>query len=187
MGSVEEKEVLLIDPGGCFEEVTGFLDEKGLIPKLIIATHGHLDHISAIPGLRKKWNVKVACHTEDIQYFMNPDPVMEEFLGRGYEPFKPEQGLEDGEQIHIGPYTMEVIHTPGHTPGSICLLSSPFIFTGDTLFKAGFGRTDFPGGDYNALANSVRSRLWSLAEDLILLPGHGDFSSLGVEKERGFF
>ena len=186
-GSLKEKEVLLIDPGGCFEEVTEFLDQKGLIPKLIIATHAHLDHIMAIPDLLKKWDVRVACHTKEIPYFTKPDPMIEGFLGQGFKPFKPEYSLEDGDKIQVGPYTMEVIHTPGHSPGSICLLCPPFLFSGDTLFKAGAGRTDFDGGDYNALVHSLRDRLWPLPDDLILLPGHGDSSVLGKEKGIGYF
>jgi glyoxylase-like metal-dependent hydrolase (beta-lactamase superfamily II) len=187
VGSLEEKEVMLIDPGGCYEEVTEFMDQKGLVPKLIIATHGHLDHILAIPDLLKKWDVKVACHPEELQYFMNPDPMIRGFIGQGFKPFKPEHILEDGDKIQVGPYSMEVIHTPGHSPGSICLLCPPFLFSGDTLFKAGVGRTDFDGGDYNALVRSLKNRLWPLSDDLILLPGHGDTSVLGEEKRFGFF
>ena len=111
-----------------------------------------------------------------------------EFMGQDFKPFKPEcYSLEDGDKIQVGPYSMEVIHTPGHSPGSICLLCPPFLFSGDTLFKAGVGRTDFDGGDYNALARSLRNRLWPLPDDLILLPGHGDSSVLGEEKGYGYF
>ena len=113
--------------------------------------------------------------------------MMEGFLGPGFRPIKPGHILEDGDRIHVGPYTLEVIHTPGHTPGSICLLSPPFLFSGDTLFRAGVGRTDFPGGDYHALVRSIKKRLWSLPDELILLPGHGDTSLLGEEKGWGIF
>jgi len=186
-GSLSEKEVVLIDPGGAFEEITSFLDQKGIVPKLIILTHGHLDHIMAIPDLLRKWDVKVACHSAEIPFIEEPDPYIAEFLGHGYQPFKPDTILKDGDKIHIGPYTMEVIHTPGHSPGSVCLLCPPFLFSGDTLFKSGVGRTDFDGGDYQALVRSIKDRLWSLPDELILLPGHGDVSLLGTEKGAAIY
>lgn len=187
VGSVKYKEMILIDPGGCQGEIARFIESKGLTPRLIIATHGHLDHIMAIPNLRKRWNVEVACHTKDIHYFMSPDPFIEGFLGNGYEPFRPDRALEDGDKIQVGPYVLEVIHTPGHTPGSICLLSPPYLFSGDTLFQAGIGRTDLSGGDYNALVHSLIKRIWPLPDELILLPGHGSASKLGNEKKIGIF
>lgn len=187
VGSLKDKEFVLIDPGGCHGEVARFIDKQGFQPKLIIATHGHLDHIMAMPDLRKRWNIKVACHTKDIPFFNNPDPFLEGFLGQGFKPFKPDQALEDGDRIDIGSYVMEVIHTPGHTPGSVCLLIPPYLFSGDTLFQAGVGRTDLPGGDYSALVHSLRERLWPLSDELILLPGHGSPSRLGVEKKGQFF
>ncbi|MGA1790469.1 MAG: MBL fold metallo-hydrolase [bacterium] len=186
-GSLETKEVVLIDPGGCFEEITDFLDERGLVPQLIIATHGHLDHIIAIPDLLKRWDVKVACHPEDVSCFTAPDPMIAGFLGCDFQPVKPEYMLQDGDSIQIGSYALEVIHTPGHSPGSVCLLSPPYLFSGDTLFRAGVGRTDFPGGDYHALVRSIKEKLWALSDELILLPGHGDTSLLGEEKGWGFF
>ena len=182
VGSLAEKEVVLIDPGGSSEEIASFLEQKGIIPRLIILTHGHLDHILAVPDLLHKWDVKVACHPEDIPCIEDPDPYIAGFLGQGYEPFKPDFILNDGDKIPVGPYTMEVIHTPGHSPGSICLLSPPFLFSGDTLFKCGVGRTDFNGGNYQALVHSIKHRLCPLPDELILLPGHGEVSLLGAEK-----
>lgn len=186
-GSIEEREVVIIDPGGCALEITQFLENQKFVPILIIATHGHLDHIMAIPELIKRWGVPVACHTDEIPVFLDPDPMLEGFLGGRYTPFKPEHTLKDGDTIRIGAYTFEVIHTPGHTPGSICLLCPPLLFSGDTLFREGVGRTDFRGGSYNALVHSIRNRLWTLPDELILLPGHGGSSVLGEEKAYGFF
>ncbi|MBN2373410.1 MBL fold metallo-hydrolase [bacterium] len=187
IGSLPENDFVLIDPGGCHGEVVQFIESHSFKPKLIIATHGHLDHIMAIPVMRKRWGIEVACHTKDIPFFNMPDPFLEGFLGEGFEPFNPDVGLEDGDKIKIGPYVIEVIHTPGHTPGSICLLILPYLFSGDTLFNAGIGRTDLPGGDYSALVHSMRERLWPLPDELILLPGHGNPSRLGVEKKGLFF
>ena len=139
LGSLEEKEVLLIDPGGCEEEIVNYLDQTGLVPKLIIATHGHLDHIMSIPKLIKKWNVNVACHPEEITYFMNPDPLMKNFLGSEYVPFKPNLCLEDGDKIHIGSHTLEVIHTPGHTAGHCTFLE----LNSEIAFLADIDLTNF--------------------------------------------
>ncbi|MGA1794706.1 MAG: MBL fold metallo-hydrolase [bacterium] len=186
-GSIEERKVVIIDPGGNAPEITQFIEQEGLVPTLIIATHGHLDHIMAIPELSERWGVPVACHTDEIPVFLEPDPLLKGFFGGGYTPFKPEKALNDGDMIRIGTHTLEVIHTPGHTPGSICLLCPPLLFSGDTLFRQGVGRTDFSGGSYNALVHSIRNRLWTLPDELILLPGHGEPSVLGEEKAHGFF
>jgi len=186
-GSIEERKVVIIDPGGNAPEITQFLDHEGLVPTLIIATHGHLDHIMAIPELAKRWGVPVACHTDEIPFFLEPDPMLKGFFGGGYTPFRPGHSLKDGDVIRIGAYALEVIHTPGHTPGSICLLCPPLLFSGDTLFREGVGRTDFLGGNYHALVHSIRNRLWTLPDELILLPGHGESSVLGREKAHGFF
>ncbi len=182
-GDNENKEAVLIDPGDYEGEIAEFVHQRKIKPKLIIATHGHLDHIMGISGFKKLWGVQVACHAEDIPFFSQPDPFIKDFLGGTYEPIVPEQVLKDGDKIFIGSHAMEVIHTPGHTPGSICLLMPPYLFSGDTLFHAGVGRTDLAGGDYNALIRSIRNRLFLLPDKLLLLPGHGYTSKLGEEKK----
>ena len=169
-GSHSDKEVILIDPGEYDENIPAFIEAEGLEPILIVATHGHLDHILGIPDFKNRWGIEVACHPMDVHSFSDPDPFLEGFLGRGIAPFVPERHLEDGDKISVGPYALEVLHTPGHTPGSICLLGPHFLFSGDLLFNAGIGRTDLPGGNYNTLVDSVRRRIWPLSDDLILLP-----------------
>ncbi|MGA1867552.1 MAG: MBL fold metallo-hydrolase [bacterium] len=180
------KEVVIIDPAGCRSEIIDYISSHTLTPKMIILTHGHIDHIALLLPIKLHFKIKVAIHEADSHYLSNPDFSMRHLIESEYRPQKPDILLKDNDTLDIGSSTMKIIHTPGHTPGGICLLVENLLFTGDTLFAAGIGRTDLPGGDFGALKHSLAKKLWSLPDDLTILPGHGPKSKLGLEKKRVF-
>ncbi|MGA1824474.1 MAG: MBL fold metallo-hydrolase [bacterium] len=181
------KEIVIIDPAGNSSEIINYIDANELVPKMILITHGHIDHVADIYPIKDHYAIDVAIHKADALYLDNPDPFIQQIMGGDYYPVTPDRFLDDNDTIEIGTSTIQVIHTPGHTPGGICLLVDSLLFTGDTLFAAGIGRTDFPGGDYGALKNSITTKLWPLPDDLTILPGHGPKSKLGMEKKRAFW
>ena len=153
----------VIDPGADPNRIKDLLRKKGLAPKFVIITHGHGDHI----GANSKMGLPILIHAADAQYLVNPPAS---------------RLLEDGETIEVGELILEVIHTPGHTPGSICLKCDEMIFTGDTLFAEGYGRTDLPGGVEYKLIKSIRERLFTLPDETKVYPGHGPATTIGHEK-----
>jgi glyoxylase-like metal-dependent hydrolase (beta-lactamase superfamily II) len=187
---------VLVDPGDEAERILAFLDRRGFQPILVVATHGHLDHTSAIPQLFAAWqkrglSVPLAAHSGDLGYF-GPEGretnrrLFASIGGLGfYETYwrplpLPSLLLAEGDALPIGNF--RVIHSPGHSPGSICLYddAASVLVSGDTLFRDGVGRTDFPDSDGEALAASLR-RLLKLPNATVVHPGHGAATSIGRE------
>ena len=161
-------EAMAIDPSYAAREILQFIREKGLKLIRIVNTHGHSDHTEGNQWLREKTGAEVAVHEEDARYL--PDP--------------PDLLLHDGDVLNVGEVEVKVIHTPGHTPGGICLLSGDTLFTGDTLFVGNCGRTDLPGGSDEDLFDSL-GKLSELDDDVKVCPGHaywGSVSTIGTEK-----
>jgi len=179
-------EAAVIDPGGDGELIAAELEREGVRPGVVINTHAHVDHIGANGYLLSRYGIPLAIHRLDAPALLDPQRNLA-FLGGGRDISPPaDQELDDGDAILVGNRSLFVLHTPGHTPGGICLLhkneSGPsLIFTGDTLFAGSIGRTDFPGGSLSALLESVRRRLFSLAPDTVVFPGHGPATSIGRE------
>ena len=169
----ETKETAIIDPGGDEDRILDLCKNNNLKVKYIIATHGHPDHVCGNARLKEKTGAQIIMHQDDAVFFWQPE-VQEYFsmLGLAESP-KPDVLVKDGDTISIGKEKLKVIHTPGHTPGGICLYNSPDCFTGDTLFAGGVGRTDFPGGSSQELMDSIRKRLFVLPPDTVVWPGHG--------------
>jgi hydroxyacylglutathione hydrolase len=173
--SKETKEAILIDPGLDFSaEAKPILDAIAagkLTVKFIINTHGHDDHIKANVLFQQKLNVPICIHPLDEHYI------------EGTEKAKFPQNvlLKDGSLVKFGSETLKTLHTPGHTPGSICLVGEKLVFTGDTLFAGGIGRTDFSGGSMSDMRLSLK-KLTSLPDFLLVYPGHGESSMIGEEK-----
>lgn len=164
----------------CVDWVTATLAERGWTLKLIISTHRHWDHIGDNGPLSAATGAHIAAHALDRHGLEEPSGLMAPFP---IPPSVPAIDLAEGSRIRFGAMELEVVHTPGHTEGSVCLLSSTerLLFTGDTLFAGSWGRTDLPGGSSDQMVDSL-ARLSSFATDLRVLPGHGRASSISTEK-----
>jgi hydroxyacylglutathione hydrolase len=181
-------EAVIIDPGDEAEHILARLRELRFIPRYIINTHGHIDHICAIDEVSAVYPVPLAIHPYDV--FMYTDEEVARTFGRPAPLVKrqPDILLHEGDTITFGTLKLEVLHTPGHTPGGICLVSRPYcVFSGDTLFRRSIGRTDLRGGNYEQIITSIREKLYTLDDDLVVFPGHGDPTTIIEEKAENPF
>jgi glyoxylase-like metal-dependent hydrolase (beta-lactamase superfamily II) len=190
IGCQETKAGAVIDPGGSEDKIMAAVRAEGLQIKYIINTHGHPDHVCGNGPLKEATGASIVMHEADAKFFAQAD-TKEYFsmLGLPESP-PPDKLVQDGDVLKIGKIKLKVIYTPGHTPGGICLYNSPNVFTGDTLFVGGVGRTDFPGGSTELLQRSIQERLLTLPEDTVVWPGHGyggDSSTIGTEKRANPF
>lgn len=178
LGCARTREALVIDPGAEDAVIKKRLKEDGLTAKSVVNTHGHGDHI----GANAKMELPVYIHKADAQMLVNP--VKNASLMTGMPVTSPPAAklLEDGDKINAGDLLLEVIHTPGHTPGSICLKVDDILFTGDTLFAEGVGRTDLPGGSETELMRSIKEKLLVLPDTTKIYPGHGPATTIGLWK-----
>jgi hydroxyacylglutathione hydrolase len=181
-----KKEALVIDPAGNEEDIVERIDKNGLVLKYIVNTHGHADHTCGNAKVKDLTGAQIIMHEEDDKVFNSPEgQVMARQMRFALSPHA-DIFIKDGDEISIGDVTLKVIHTPGHSPGGICLLGDGNLFTGDTLFVGGIGRTDLPGSSMAQFMNSINKRLLTLSVETIVWPGHdyGDrpSSTIGVEK-----
>ena len=182
----------IIDPGGDPEEIISVVDDEKLKPVVLINTHGHIDHIAANRAIKERYDIPLLIHREDSASLTDPELNLSA-MGFGQLDSPPsDRELQDGDEIPVGEIMLKVISTPGHTPGGICLLISrsdqpDVVITGDTLFAGGVGRTDFPGGSWDLLMESIRNRLLSFPDETIILPGHGPHSTIGEERKSNPF
>ena len=172
---------VVIDPGSEAEKIMEQIDRKGGKVSYILLTHGHADHIGAVDELRKRYSAQVAIHKEDADMLGSSSGNLSQFLGNPFTVLPADIFLADGDVIRFGETELKIIHTPGHSPGSICLLGTEVIFSGDTLFESSIGRTDFPGGDIEAMRESL-SILEALPGDYTVYPGHGGTTTLAQER-----
>ncbi len=184
------KKCVLVDLGLEAGPAIEFLKEQSLNPEVVIFTHGHADHIMGITDLRAQFpEVKTAVHTDDAEMMTNPAKNLSITVGIEYKDRTADIELTDGDKINYAGIELEVIHTPGHTPGGISLYSSAdkVVFTGDALFAGSIGRTDFPGGHFDTLINSIRTKLLTLPGDTVIMPGHGPKSTISEEMSYNQF
>lgn len=183
----DSAEAIIIDPGGDEQKIRKVLGKYRLKPALVINTHGHIDHI----GCDDKFAVPVYIHSRDAALLKDPALNLSNFLTSSFSVNSKIHTLEDKENITLDRMQLKVIHVPGHTPGGIALLmqkpQDKVLFTGDSLFYQGIGRTDFAGGDSDLLIKSIRERLLGLADDTVIYPGHGPSSTIGEEKRNNPF
>lgn len=181
---------VVVDPGGDEQKILQEIKGKRYAVEYIIATHGHPDHVCGNRIIQEATGAKIVMHKADSQFFGAPE-VKNYFSMLGLEASPPvDREVEDGETITFGTVSLQVIHTPGHTPGGICLYNAPDLITGDTLFVGGLGRTDFPGGSHAELLDSIRTKLLVLPQETVVWPGHGyggSRSTIGSEKQSNPF
>jgi len=177
---------IMIDPGLDYELLKSWIDKYSLILTGIIGTHAHPDHIGIVNDLKKKYDIPFFIH-KDEQAILNYYDDMLNFIGLSkLETPIPDSYIENEGELKIGNFQFEILHTPGHTPGSICIKIDKILFTGDTLFKQSIGRADLPGGNEDLLINSLE-RLKNLDENIIIYPGHGPESNILDEKKNNPF
>ncbi|MGE4284467.1 MAG: MBL fold metallo-hydrolase [Clostridia bacterium] len=182
VGDDDTKEIAVIDPGSEEQRLFDIIQRKGYIVKYIVATHGHVDHISAIRYLKEKTEAPVMIHSNDSEFLMDSKKNLSSLLGFDSIQVAADMIMEDSMVFSVGQYDFKVIHTPGHTQGGICILLKHILFSGDTLFEGSIGRADLPGGNYSQLLQSIQEKLLVLPEDTIVYPGHGEETTIKQEK-----
>ena len=188
----DNKNAAIIDPGGEAEKLIKRIEELGLTVKRILLTHGHLDHVGAAEKLKQHFNVEIWGSNEADDYWFKGLKEQSQKFGILFDvsPFMPDKWLnKEHEIIEIGDIKLEVLHLPGHTPGHIGFIDhkNNVAFTGDVLFQRSIGRTDFPGGNHQQLLNSIREKLFPLDNDMIIVAGHGQPTTIGQEKANNPF
>jgi len=186
VGSESSKEGMIVDPGDEAEVILRNVKDLGLEIRSIVLTHGHIDHIGALKEVKEATGAEVAIHSDDAQALQ--EKSVSTLLGLSYSaPLPADRLLKDGDSMDIGDLHFLVLHTPGHSPGCICLLGEGIIFSGDTLFNFGIGRYDLPGGNYSQLMNSIHTRLMTLPDNTTVYPGHGPDTTIGAERSGNPF
>jgi glyoxylase-like metal-dependent hydrolase (beta-lactamase superfamily II) len=181
LGDERSREAIAIDTTiPCLEWIADELEDRGWTLRLIVNTHGHWDHMSANAEVQAHTGAQIAIHPDDKYRLLKPEPISAPFE---IPPSVPAVDLAEGGEVRFGEIRLQVLHTPGHTEGSVCLLSADdgLLFSGDTLFPGGWGRVDFPGGDPEAMVASL-GRLATLEDRLRVLPGHGAATTIGRER-----
>jgi glyoxylase-like metal-dependent hydrolase (beta-lactamase superfamily II) len=187
VGCPETRQAMVLDPGGEVSPVLQRAQDLDLTIALVVNTHGHYDHIVGTAALVEKTGAPLLVHELDAARLHAPQYDRSVLLGLTRERAEPTRLLRDGDTVEVGNLSFTVLHTPGHTPGSICLLGHGILLSGDTLFHLGIGRTDLPGGDMSAIVRSLRQVLMPLDDDLTVYPGHGPHTKLGYEKRYNPF
>jgi hydroxyacylglutathione hydrolase len=188
VGDEPENEGIIIDPGSEADRILKRVENLGLEIILILLTHGHPDHISALREVKEAIDADIAIHTDDAMFLQGGRAFGGTSFGFSPQaPPPPDRLLKGGDSIDIGKLHFLVIHTPGHTPGGICLLGEGVVFTGDTLFNFGIGRYDMPGGNGRQLMDSIYTKLMVLPDSTIVYPGHGPETTIGTERRGNPF
>lgn len=180
--SESTRDGIVVDPGGDVDEILISIRENKLNIKYIILTHGHADHIGGLVDLRESLSASVMIHEEDRELLVNGNKNLSSMMAMGTIEIEPDVLLEDGDIIEFGDEKVEIIHTPGHTQGGICIKIGDNIITGDTLFAGSIGRTDLLGGDYETIIKSIKDKLLIYSDDVKIFPGHGVPSTIGRER-----
>ena len=178
------KEAMVIDPGAQAEEVINMINILDVKVKYIVLTHCHADHIGAVSEIKNELGGKLLIHRDEAEGLFNPEINLEDIIGNKKNVIEVDARVDHGDIIHIGDIQFRIIHTPGHTKGSICLYceKEKMLFSGDTLFRGTWGRTDLPTGSLIQIMSSITNKLLILPEDTIIYPGHGKSSMIKDEE-----
>jgi hydroxyacylglutathione hydrolase len=181
------RHVIMIDPGDDGSALADRIIQSGWQLDAILLTHGHGDHIGGVETLRKRSGAPVWIHPDDAAMLTDAFLNLSAFLDAGYTTSPADRFFEDGMTIPFGDVPIKVLHTPGHTPGSVCFLCGDSLFSGDTLFRNSVGRADFPGSSTKHLIQSISERLMVLDDDVRVFPGHGMETTIGHERRHNPF
>jgi len=189
LGDEKTREAIVIDPGDEPDRIVLTMGKDKLTAKTILLTHAHVDHVGGLKTLKDSTKAQLIMHKADA-FLLKAAPM--QALAFGVRPFispKPEKFVDEGDIVSCGPIKLKVIHTPGHSPGGVCyyIEDEKKVFVGDTLFAGSIGRTDLPGGDYEALMSSIRDKLIPLGDDVEVFCGHGPPTTIGQERRYNPF
>jgi glyoxylase-like metal-dependent hydrolase (beta-lactamase superfamily II) len=177
----DSNKAIVIDPGLQYREVLDLIERRGISVERILITHGHFDHVAGVPGLKAATQAGVAMHPNDLAILDFKQFSELSFLPVDFASFTPDEDLTNGQRFDFQDLRLTVLHTPGHTQGSVCFVIGLDCFSGDTLFERGIGRTDLPGGDTQKLFASIREVLYGLPPETIVYPGHGPTTTIRAE------
>jgi glyoxylase-like metal-dependent hydrolase (beta-lactamase superfamily II) len=185
VGDRESGEGLVIDPAADTGRILSEASDAGLTIRYIVNTHGHVDHISGNADMKERTGAEIIIHEDDAVLLVSTPPMMLRMFGAKASP-PADRTVRDGDDITVGKIELKVIHTPGHSPGGMALYTPGYVFTGDTLFVEGLGRTDLPGGSWDTMYASITQRLLTLPDDTVVLPGHnyGRTPTSTIQNER---
>ena len=188
IGSRRTREAIVIDPGAQPEEILALAKDMGLNVKVIANSHAHLDHIMGVRGIQQATGAKFLLHQGDLEIARGAAQAAARLMGETIEPPPdPDAFLKDGDEVEVEGVKLKVIHTPGHTQGSVAFYTEGMLFSGDTLFRGSIGRTDLPGGDFDQEIASIVDRLLALPDDTVVLPGHMEETRIGHERQTNPF
>ena len=184
------RQAAVVDPGGDVDDIVAAIDKLQLKVEKILLTHGHIDHVGGTAALATKLNVNIEGPQREEAFWL--DQLPEQCRTFGFPAtavLQPDRWLEEGDTVTVGGLTLDVIHTPGHTPGHVCFIHKPskLAIVGDVLFAGSIGRTDFQRGNHDELIASIREKLFPLGDDFEFIPGHGPMSSFGEERRNNPF
>ena len=186
----ETHKAAVVDPGGDLDRILAAAEDEGVILEKILLTHAHIDHAGGTAELAKSAELPIEGPHKDDNFWIQGLAMQAQMFGfPAPEVFTPNRWLEDGDTVTVGNETLEVLHTPGHTPGHVVFFhrGSKLAQVGDVLFNGSIGRTDFPKGDYNTLIHSIREKLFPLGDDVNFICGHGPMSTFGQERATNPF
>ncbi|MEC9084159.1 MAG: MBL fold metallo-hydrolase [Pseudomonadota bacterium] len=186
----ETHKAAVVDPGGDLDRILAAAEDEGVILEKVLLTHAHIDHAGGTAELAKSAELPIEGPHKDDNFWIQGLAMQAQMFGfPAPEVFTPNRWLEDGDTVTVGNETLEVLHTPGHTPGHVVFFhrGSKLAQVGDVLFNGSIGRTDFPKGDYNTLIHSIREKLFPLGDDVSFICGHGPMSTFGQERATNPF
>jgi len=178
----KSRQAIIIDPADVDKSITNYIQQEKLLPKYCVLTHGHYDHLGGVAWLKSMYNLQILMHHADLPLIENAHKFTNPLGLPSPEFFQPDKFINELDEITIGSFQLKILHTPGHSPGSITLIDNEDAFVGDTLFAQSIGRTDLPGGNYDAIINSIQEKIFTHDDSITVYPGHGPPTSIGIEK-----